>query len=153
VSEDAVIAADRASARTHHVTYLVMIAVALALSAILSTDASGDVAIAAGGRLLHLPPLCPLRAFTGMKCPGCGLTRAFVLIAHGRFEEAEAMHRVSLALFFAALWQLWYRPWMIRRAEVLPPEPLRTVHRIASWALIAALLGSWVYDVARGVVR
>src|SRR5712671_4868428 len=30
-----------------------------------------------------LPPLCVARPYLGVKCPGCGLTRSFVYLAHG----------------------------------------------------------------------
>lgn len=100
-----------------------------------------------GGRTVTLPPLCPLKVNTGHDCPGCGLTRSFVAIAHGRPAEGFAIHRVGLALFLMAVYQLWYRPWMIRRDEILPPEPLRRVHVWIGRGLIAALIASWLWNV------
>lgn len=44
-------------------------------------------------------PLCAVRALTGLDCPGCGMTRAFLLIAHGRLGEALALHPASPAAF------------------------------------------------------
>ena len=32
--------------------------------------------------------VCPLRAFTGIKCPGCGLTHAAFYLFTGRIEES-----------------------------------------------------------------
>jgi hypothetical protein len=34
------------------------------------------------------PILCPFRLATGLPCPGCGLTRSWVFIAHGDFGAA-----------------------------------------------------------------
>jgi hypothetical protein len=34
------------------------------------------------------PVVCPFRLVTGLPCPGCGLTRAWVYIAHGDFGAA-----------------------------------------------------------------
>jgi Protein of unknown function (DUF2752) len=34
------------------------------------------------------PVVCPFRLATGLPCPGCGLTRAWVFIAHGDFGAA-----------------------------------------------------------------
>ena len=35
---------------------------------------------------------CPIRAVFGIPCPGCGLTRAFSALIHGRFVEALYYH-------------------------------------------------------------
>ena len=40
---------------------------------------------------LGLPP-CGFRLFTGMPCPGCGGTTAFVLAAHGHLLQALRVH-------------------------------------------------------------
>lgn len=44
-------------------------------------------------------PLCPVMALLDLPCPGCGLTRAFTCIAHGRFGEAWAHHPFAFPLF------------------------------------------------------
>ena len=53
--------------------------------------------------LLGLPTLCPLRALTGVPCPGCGITRALCLWAHGRFSEAVTVYHPVVPLVFAGL--------------------------------------------------
>lgn len=40
-------------------------------------------------------PLCLVKAVSGRDCPGCGMTRAFLLMAHGRPGDAFAMHPAS----------------------------------------------------------
>ena len=44
-------------------------------------------------------PLCLVNGFTGLDCPGCGMTRAFLLIGHGRFADAAAMHPASIPAY------------------------------------------------------
>jgi hypothetical protein len=34
------------------------------------------------------PLFCPIRALTGIPCPGCGMTRSFMSIVTGNFEQA-----------------------------------------------------------------
>jgi hypothetical protein len=41
-------------------------------------------------------PLCIVKGLTGLDCPGCGMTRAFLFIGHGRFADATAMHPASI---------------------------------------------------------
>ena len=44
-------------------------------------------------------PLCAVKALTGADCPGCGMTRAFLLVGHGRFAEASAQHPLAVPAF------------------------------------------------------
>jgi hypothetical protein len=104
-------------------------------------DGAADVRLAGW----KLPPLCPMKSLTGRDCPGCGLTRSFVAIAHGDLHGGVAYHRLGLVLFVAAVYQLWYRPWMIARGDFLPPGRLGWVHRWASRALIVGLLANWLF--------
>lgn len=43
-------------------------------------------------------PLCPLRTFTGMLCPACGLARAFLLLGQLKIKEALILNPLSLPL-------------------------------------------------------
>jgi hypothetical protein len=52
------------------------------------------------------PVLCPFRRITGMPCPGCGMTRSFVALAHGDLGAALASNRLGpllMAVFAVAL--------------------------------------------------
>ena len=44
-------------------------------------------------------PLCLVKGLTGLDCPGCGMTRAFLLIGHGRFADAVGMHPASIPAY------------------------------------------------------
>ena len=44
-------------------------------------------------------PLCLVKALTGLDCPGCGMTRAFLFIGHGRLADAVAMHPASIPAY------------------------------------------------------
>jgi hypothetical protein len=56
-----------------------------------------------------LPPTCQSREIFGINCPGCGLTRSFVYLAHGNWEESLRVHRIGWALMALAVLQVPYR--------------------------------------------
>ncbi len=43
--------------------------------------------------------LCQFKLATGLPCPGCGLTRATILMAHGDFTRAWMYNPFILAIF------------------------------------------------------
>lgn len=44
---------------------------------------------------------CPLKLLTGVPCPGCGMTRAFVAIAHGDLSAARDYNLLSPVVYLA----------------------------------------------------
>lgn len=53
---------------------------------------------------IPLPELCTMHAQLGLDCPGCGLTRSFIYMAHGNVVDALRMHPVGAVVFlFCAL--------------------------------------------------
>ncbi len=51
--------------------------------------AAAAVLIAAADRLGYV---CPFRALTGLPCPGCGMTRAWISLLHGDLSAAFRFH-------------------------------------------------------------
>jgi hypothetical protein len=68
-----------------------------------------------------VPMLCSFRRLTGYGCPGCGMTRSFVFLAHGQIAEAFRLNPAGpfMFVFMASLipWQgtVLYRGWKRRR--------------------------------------
>lgn len=58
--------------------------------------------------------VCSFKSLTGLPCPGCGLTRGFCAVSHGRFAEATAFNAFSIPLYGLAL-LLLASPWLVRR--------------------------------------
>jgi len=82
-----------------------------ALDGALILLAAGVVAISALFAPETLPGfnLCPFHRFTGLPCPGCGLTRAFCCITHGEFLRAWQFNPFSY-IFYAACLTLLFWP-------------------------------------------
>ena len=92
-------------------------------------------------------PFCPLASIAGIPCPGCGLTRATLALAHGDVHRAVELHPlvfVLAPLFIAAVlsaaWGFVRGP----RPNATPRVWLasRTANLLGS-ALLALTLGVW----------
>ena len=129
--------------RSRHVSMFWIAVAVLVLSFALRVRADQRVAlIGLGG--LPAPEMCGSRAWFGIECPGCGLTRGFIRLASGDWSGAIALNRVAPLLAFAVLAQIPYRlaillgwPPVRRFAESLWPNAF-------GWVLIIALIGNWL---------
>lgn len=63
-----------------------------------------------------VPVLCTFRRVTGFPCPGCGLTRSFVFLAHGHLVDAFRMNLFGPPAFVWVVAQLPWRAVRIWRA-------------------------------------
>jgi hypothetical protein len=57
-----------------------------------------------------LPVICPLKLATGLDCPLCGMTRAFVFAVHGNLAAASAFNPawpVAASLLVAVVALCW----------------------------------------------
>ena len=52
---------------------------------------------------------CPIRFSTGISCPGCGMSRAVLLMLSGHFRAAFRMHPLVYAVLPAGIW-LFFGP-------------------------------------------
>jgi hypothetical protein len=79
---------------------------------------------------LPLPQSCWTRRWLGFSCPGCGLTRSFVLAAHGQFGQAFQMHPVGAFVFSFLVLQIpirLYQVWLFARRRAFPAVITRYV--------------------------
>jgi hypothetical protein len=98
--------------------------------------------------VLGLPLVCPLRGLAGIPCATCGMTHAFVHLAHGEVALAAAASPLG-ALLAAAAWG-WALLDLARVAAGAPlPVPSLRAVRAATAAGIALLLLNWAWLVVR----
>ena len=96
-----------------------------------------------------LPPSCASRAVFGVSCPGCGLTRSFVYLAHGEWRASLEMHRLGWLLALAVAFQLPYRLAALWGGMDRPLGSLAPT--VFSWTLIFLLLANWVLQIVESV--
>jgi hypothetical protein len=102
-------------------------------------------ALVPAGILLFNQP-CSIAAVLHRPCPGCGLTRATMLLVHGDIHASLAMHPLAVpiiacwsAIAAATLWTTWTEgaPWLFHRRK------LGKVAVVATGIAYVALFGLW----------
>ena len=96
-----------------------------------------------------LPPLCMSYALFGVKCPGCGLTRSLIYLAHGDWAGSWRMHRLGILFGAVILVQIPYRLWSLRHGG--RPSFGVWLPTCFGYVLIWLLMANWVFDLARSI--
>ena len=93
---------------------------------------------------VELPSMCFTKAIFHVQCPGCGLSRSFILLAHGHFRDSFHFHRLGIPLYLFFILQLFYRLYLLRFGH--GPIPLRLVsaQHYISLGVIILLILNWV---------
>lgn len=78
-----------------------------------------------------LPTFCAFKLFTGLDCPGCGLTRAIVFAMNGQFYQSYLLHLWGIPLAALLLLQIPYRVFLLLFDRRLPLFTLPSA--IAQW--------------------
>ena len=125
--------------RRNHWNMLILSVLAIVLSLLLSSDGGKRVSLGS----VPIPPSCISSSLFGVNCPGCGLTRSFILLAHGKWGAAWQMHRFGWLIAFATLVQIPYRTaCLAMRRDLLG----KLVPRMFGYFLIAVLFGNWLFN-------
>lgn len=95
-------------------------------------------------------PVCPLKALTGIDCPGCGMLRATHDLVHGQVVGALD-HNVLMILLVPLAAVLWVR-WVRRAWTGVTPAVTRSQFRRRNAVLLVGLALVLVFGVVRNVV-
>lgn len=126
---------DQAPARPSEVpqwTYFCLALAVIALSFLMS--APGQEQVYLPGLRAPLPGLCVTKSTVGIDCPGCGLTRCFISLAHGKFERAWHFNPAGFLFFVVVAAQLPLRLMQIVR--------IRTGRDVLRWPAFNWILGA-----------
>lgn len=90
-----------------HVLMLGVAVPVLGLSFLLNVQGPSDVVIP--WLQVPLPPTCGMQRSFGIDCPGCGLTRSFICLAHGDLSASLAFNPGGILVFGLVAFQIPYR--------------------------------------------
>jgi len=129
-----------------HWTYLGICLVLVVLPAFLSNSDPAHISFLG----VRVPGSCLSRELFHADCPGCGLTRSFVALTHGRFRESLSLHRLGLVLYLFFLWQIAYRLYCLRQRCANLPAGLLRLQSWLGFGMVAALLANWAVGLFVG---
>jgi hypothetical protein len=129
-----------------HLIFVLMSAIVILTSFVLKADDRTGILIPGSTR--SMPPMCTSRVIFGMDCPGCGMTRAFIAISHGRFARAWELNRASFLVYAFVLVQIpWHTLQAIRVRRGRPPIDWFAIYFIPL-GLAMVLVLNWMLRMA-----
>lgn len=133
------------SGRTVHAVWLTVSLVVLLTAAVLENRGAGQVALFG----FALPSLCAWQRLWNMACPGCGLTRSFVALAHGRWHQAWQFHLVGPLLFGLLALQVPYRSLQLwRLSRGMAAIRWRFLPAVLA-ALVILMFAAWLWRLVQ----
>lgn len=126
--------------RRRHWEVLVVSTAVLFIAPLLEVRAAGRVG-PLGLPGIVAPETCPARQWFGYTCPGCGLTRSFIHLAHGDLAASLRCNRVGWLLMALTAAQIPYRLLALSRFGYVLPAG---VTRVTGALMIAILVGNWI---------
>lgn len=90
-----------------------------------------------------LGKICALRMLAGIPCPGCGLTRAFLLLSQGDIKTATEMHPFWIPIVFVLVL------FVVGRYFIENKEKRRKIFHIIKLLAILIVIGMFALYVYR----
>jgi hypothetical protein len=97
---------------------------------------------------IPLPDVCLYQRILGHPCPGCGLTRSVVSLAHGDLPAAWSYNPAGLLVFAVVLLEIPYRAVEIWRSTHGKRTPWPWPNRLALGMVPVAIMGQWLVRCA-----
>ncbi len=98
---------------------------------------------------LPLPGLCTAQRIFGIDCPGCGLTRSFISLAHGDLARACHFNAVGVLFFLFVAAQIPYQLWQLWRIQHGRPAIVLGAWGVAPIVIIGGMLViQWVIKIS-----
>lgn len=133
------------AAKQYHAAILILAAMVLAAAVALEVRDRTQVVVPIVS--LPLPEICAWHRLTGLNCPGCGLTRSFIALAHGDVRRGWDFNPAGVLLFAALLAQFPYRLAQLGRLMTGRAAWRPVGIRIVVCVLVGCLLMQWAWRI------
>lgn len=134
--------------KTTHITYLVIILLFLFLPFLISY--SPEQTTPPTIHSIKLSPSCLSEVLFGTKCPGCGLTRSFVLLTHGHFKAAAEKHRLGPLLYIFFISLALFKIYCIRNPGKKLTPVIAELQFILPFLMLCLLFLNWFFGIFLG---
>ncbi|QDU97080.1 DUF2752 domain-containing protein [Lignipirellula cremea] len=135
---------------SQHVLLLVLCVVVLTLSFLLHTPPGERTEqVFLPGTAWPLPELCVYKRLMGWDCPGCGLTRSFISLAHGDFRRAWLFNPGGILLYGMAIVQIPFQTYQIRRIRQGRRAWRSKRFNWVALAFAVFMFSQWIWGMAR----
>ena len=93
-----------------------------------------------------LAPACSFYAFTGLYCPGCGMTRALYHVTRGHFAEAFSYNILwpGIVLFLAVCAGMWFYWLFTGKNAFHRVNRLLSRYPAMAWIIVVLLFSFWI---------
>lgn len=93
-----------------------------------------------------IAPPCSLYYFTGLYCPGCGMTRALHAAFHLRFFEAFSYNLLwpFIIIFISGSFYIWFYFLVTAKNPFTRLNEFFKKHSSAGWIIVIALFAFWI---------
>lgn len=140
---------EQVASKSFHWSLLIICSAVIVLSFLMSTSDDIKVQMPSG---FTLPETCTAKQIFGVGCPGCGMTRAFINISHGRFARAWWLNPASFLMYGLVIFQIPYRSVQLFRLYNSRPA-INDVWAI--WYIVATgvvLITQWIVRLSGELV-
>jgi hypothetical protein len=127
----------------YHIVMLGLCTAVIALAFVMSVRSQTQVLVPVLG--VPLPDLCLAKRWSGGSCPGCGMTRCFISLAHGQWREALHYNLAGPLLFAMMAFQIPFRiVQLVRIRRGLPEIRLGPFPQVLFGVLGVLMVGQWL---------
>jgi hypothetical protein len=146
----------RQAGKIEHLWILGFCLVAISGAYILDLSPEGAVVFSSDhfGLRFQLPETCMSRRIFGVSCPGCGLTRSFVAVAHGNIRMGIEANIMGPILYLLCWLQIPYRIFRyFGGGSSLEGRPrLGRAADLIIWILLIGLVFTWILRLAVDII-
>ena len=131
-----------------HTIFMLMSAAVILCSWVMSSE--GQTIVRFPGVPIQMPEACMSRRMWNMDCPGCGLTRSFISMSHGRFGNAFSFNPAGPIVYLFVLIQIpWHGYQLFRLLKLRRPVESGWLF-VPLYGMSAAILIQWLWRLFRG---